>query len=185
MWGICSISDISDFYRQEAIISVFVATEFDQSAISWIFKTWNGLNYESGANWHILVPTQAPIHDNRLKATPENFDPSLAREICDLYGLKSKDTPGVVFDNFIDEDRQLFVPMRNFDEAAAKNFFLSGAEVMRKFHFPHHGGPRSLARWRQEVIGEIYNRHQMGRAANNMLKVLPQAASIVRLVRNH
>jgi hypothetical protein len=175
MFTVCGIKDLNYFVRNPALISVFVASEFDTPTVKWVFDCWGALDKVTGRNWHMLVPTEVPIHDDKTLVKADNFNFELAQELLDLYGMKRSDAAALVFDNFNDEERQLFIRLETMSQRELRQFFIKSGEIAER-NPPAGYSEYDLRKWRDEVMSTIFHRQQLRSIAR-----LVTPGSIVRL----
>src|SRR5262245_43974399 len=179
MFSITSIDKIDYFTKEPKIISIFLATRLDMTAVKWVFDGWLDLHITTGHNWHLLVPTYDPIDDKLSKANSSNFNSDLSRELIKQYGLDLKSTPCLVFDDLNEEAHQHYISFQDHKEGEIKNFFLDCAKLIERNDPYEHEIPPGL--WRSKVIGEIYNRSQAKKYGKSVLKATPIIGQILKL----
>lgn len=174
MWGIVSTDELSFFESERRLVGILIAQEFDRDALAWVFDAWEELHCLSGLNWHIAVPC------NKLSgnARPErrDFSVQLSNRLREMYGIARKETPVLVLDNFIEEDRQLYLPLGS-GERERKAMFERMATFIdaRMRAIPY--GERPDTWMRRALIDDLYNHMKLHALSAAALKFAPRAAS--------
>ncbi|MGB3386453.1 MAG: hypothetical protein WBA88_00575 [Pseudaminobacter sp.] len=174
MWAIVSIDELSFFEAERRLVGILIAQEFDRHALDWVFDAWQELHFLSHMNWHIAVPCRK-IPDSR-RPERRDFDVQLSNRLREMYGISRRETPVLVLDNFIEEERQLYLPIGT-DERSRKAMFTSMAEFIDKRMSEIHFDGRPDHRMRRALIDDLYNHMQVQALGANVLKLAPHAAS--------
>ena len=174
MWGAATFDIIHRFSNDRAsIVSTFCATEFDFEEVNWLFESWNAINRKAGMHWHILVPTTKEISGGAERVTGAEYNFSLAQEIIDIYGISDKNLPALIFDNFVEEERQAYLTIPR-DPRDARAMFLRVAELIRyECRGPDGVG---LGQHRIDTINRVVTRIHGEAALKQMLAFAPKAA---------
>jgi hypothetical protein len=180
MWAIVSTDELSYFEQEGRIVGILIAQQFDQDALDWVFDAWDELHFLSSKSWHIAVPCFRILRDHRPER--RDFDVQISNRLREMYGISRKETPVLVLDNFIEEDRQLFLKI-GAAERDRKAMFIEIAkfidERMSQFDYMTRNGAA-----RRHMIDELYNHMMLREVGRTMLKLAPKAASAAaRLLR--
>ncbi|WP_412033147.1 hypothetical protein ACLIR7_07210 [Nitratireductor aquimarinus] len=178
MWGIVGPDKVSHFEDGRSIVGVFVASGYDHDTIDWVFRSWRQFNRDFDARWHLLIPTTVPIDDERTKIDANTFNVALAEELRQTYGLRRKELPGIVFENFNDEEPQLFIPLRNRDSEQLRSFF-EACERRMAIDRPELA---NRYRYRSEIIGEIVNEDRLKQLTPFVARLVKSTGSIARIM---
>lgn len=174
MWGAATFDIIHRFSNdRSSIVSTFCATEFDFEEVNWVFESWNAINRRAGLHWHILVPTIKAISGGAERVTDAEYDFSLSQEIIDIYGISDDKLPALIFDNFVEEERQAYLTIPG-DPRDARAMFLRVAQLIR-YECGGHDGV-GLGQQRVDTINRIVTRIRGEAALKQMLAFAPKAA---------
>lgn len=177
LYAVCSLDTINQFINRPAMISVFLASEFDRSAVKWIFDTWDGLHFETGMYWHVLVPSKTSVYE-KGGLQPNDYNFELARELTSMYGLTKNHTPCLVFDSFIESQRHPCIRLEKLNEPQLKRLFLDSTGIVGE-NAEDLGGA-ALLHWREKVAYEIYRNHNIGGFGRSALAFLTRPSTILR-----
>ena len=142
MWPIASTNELPILEREKVLVSVYLALDYDHMLTNWIWDSWASLHRDSGEKWHIVIPCHSTVGSPNQYYNAGNdlntghtfsafFSSDFARELAEYYGLTASDLPCLVFDNFIDEEKQHALKLRSFDLKQLMNTFLVAAAYIR------------------------------------------------------
>jgi hypothetical protein len=110
----------------------------------------------------------------------ENFNSELARSLIDRYQIPAQETPCIVFDDLNEEHRQHYISLVNMSEIERRDFFYACAEIIKT----HVESKRTTSPgiWREKVIGSIFNSAQIKKYGRKLLKLVPVASSVTKII---
>jgi hypothetical protein len=127
----------------------------------------------------LVVPlkTIPPLtYDPKLKFTIDDFNEELAHEIQKGYGIADSDTPCLVFDNFVDEMRQLKVGLTG-GEQARKALIVDITEFMNSALPKNQEDYHPTDETRLRMTGELFNYTQAQAIGRQFVTMLPSVGS--------
>jgi hypothetical protein len=173
MRGITTAKEIADLEPKKVIVSVFLLTGYDHAAHEWLHNAWEQIHRDSGQYWFLLVPRREP----HLVNVPMQVDLGLSEEIREMYGVSEKQTPCLVFDNFIEEQHQHVLSLRG-DEILLKRMMGRMAQRMRAEIEMLGDKPRTDT-WRREVTDKVFEAGQWAHVEKGFLGIAKQAISLL------
>ena len=182
MFTVCRIEDAIRFVDNNAVTSVFLATDYDKNLLDWLYASWNQIDRDSSHRWHLLIPSTSPLAKDIQKPSREGFDSGLSDQIAGLYGLNRSDLPCLVFDDLDETSKQLFVRLKHHDQNDLRQFFEGAAQTFNK-EAASLGRDLPARMWRKALIGEVYNREQLKAVSRGFLRFVPKIGSVARVAQ--
>lgn len=170
MEEITSADEIASLEPRKVIVSVFILSGYDRSAKEWLLDTWKQIHADTGANWVLLAPVE------RRGFFPE-IDFALSARIREMYGIDERQTPCLVFDNFVEEEHQKVLSLKGDDELR-KKMMLSMKRCIDT-ELEALGDKRRTDRWRKEVTEKLFREGQWSRSEEALLSATKKAFSLM------
>ncbi|MGO4513928.1 hypothetical protein AB4Z51_43935 [Bradyrhizobium sp. 2TAF36] len=172
MEEITSEDEIAELEPEKVIVSVFILSGYDRSAINWLKDTWEQIHEDTGSNWVLVAPVKT-----REVGSAREIDIRLSDRIRKMYGIAPAKTPCLVFDNFIDEEHQNVLSLTG-DDGLLKSMMLSMKRRIDEELEALGDIPRT-DRWRQDVTRKLFDAGKWTRDERALLMATKKAFSVV------
>lgn len=173
MFAVTGYDDVQYLEPGNTVVAVVLADALEPKLLRWLNDTWEAIHERSGERWHVVVPTRAPLRDGCNVFSPQHFSPSLALDLARMYGLSDTNLPCLVFDNFDENKKQLWIPLPR--EERERSALIRAIDSYLVELIPDPKNPPNISR--QKAIAGLHLHVQSLRVGGMLMSLVPTIGS--------